>query len=219
MGLQRPLSQPSLYIPPRLQPHGKRLRPMDWPSHLRTPVECSPRHSRHPQCNSSDQSEPGLLVPTIRHGRFRRVPRGPHRSSTSPPFHQRHPGSGVVRHGHSKFHTLPNRVRRFSKGDPGSDLHVQDSLLARSHIRDCPIPRRSALLRNESQRLRFLRSRRQRCRSAESVRLARRFREYPLENVHHLDVLVFLPGSRDVSFDPGNEGPYGQSSPDRMEDN
>ena len=39
VGLPRPFLQSSLYLPPGLQPHGKRLRPMDWPSRPRTPVE------------------------------------------------------------------------------------------------------------------------------------------------------------------------------------
>lgn len=124
VGLPRPFSQSSLYLPPRLQPLGKHLRPMDWPSRPRTPVERRSRHSRHTQCNRSDKSAPGLFLPTVRHGDLRCIPRGPHRSSKSHPFYQCHPRSSVVWHGHGNLHTLPNRVCRLSKGDRSSDIHV-----------------------------------------------------------------------------------------------
>ena len=211
VGLPCSFSQSSLHLPPRLQPHGKRLRPMGWPSCFRTTVERRSRHSWHPQCNRPDKSEPGLFLPTIRHGRLRRIPRGLHRSSKSHHFDEHHSRSCLVWHGDSNLYTLPNRVCRLSKGNRGSDLHVQDSLLARPHICDCPIPRRSPFLRDESQRLRFLSAGGERCRLAEPVRLACRFGESSLENVHHLGVLVSLPSSGDIYFDTGNQGPYGQS--------
>ena len=124
VGLPRPLPQSSLNLPPRLQSRGKRLRPMDWPSRPRTPVERRSRHSRHTQCNRSDKSELGLFLPSVRHGHLRCIPRGPHRSSKSHLVCQCHPRSSVVWHGHSNLYTLPKRVCRLSKSDRSSDIHV-----------------------------------------------------------------------------------------------
>ena len=177
---------------------------MDWTGPPWASFKRRSRHSGYTQCHCPDKSEPRFLLLAVRHGRFRRIPCGPHWSPTSSYFHEHHPGPRVARHGHSIIYTLPDRICWLSARNLGPHLLIQDSLLARYHTRGCLVPRRSSLLRDEGQSLCILRALRQRCRLTESIRMAYCILSHPLENVHHLDVLVLLPSSGNVSSDPRN---------------